>query len=576
MGALSSPVYDPPMARLLLGPLLRFVGETEATIWVETDAPCTVEILGQVANTFSVMGHHYALVVVTGLEPGSTHEYEVAFDGETVWPLPGGRFGPSVLRTLGHAEPLKVVFGSCRVSSPDVPPFTHTRDEHEHGREVDALEGLINRMRVTPASTWPDLLLLVGDQVYADILSPSVLARVRARRGERSPDTLDEATGEIAPENQVADFEEYTWLYRESWQDESLRWLLSTTSTAMIFDDHDVHDDWNTSAAWVADMRARPWWRDRLVGGYATYWIYQHLGNCSPADLEHDALWQLVKGGGEHTEAVLDFAGRAADEIAGTRWSFRRDFGRTRLIVLDVRAGRQLEEGQRKMLSDEEMQWVEGQVMEGGYDDLLIATSLPWLMAPGLHHLETWNEAVCAGAWGQRLRGPAEKMRQAVDLEHWAAFSRSFTRLTELIAAAASGPSAPRTISVLSGDVHHAYVAEASFPGRPEVRSQVIQAVCSPIRNPLNKREQKILRALQSRPAGLIGRALSMATGATAPAVKWRFTQPPTFDNQLATLVVDDQGVSLDIEKTSGADWKHPVLRQSISWRSWARTPPRV
>ena len=35
-----------------------------------------------------------------------------------------------------------------------------------------------------------------------------------------------------------------------------MRWLLSTVPTAMIFDDHDVIDDWNTSRDWVAKMRA--------------------------------------------------------------------------------------------------------------------------------------------------------------------------------------------------------------------------------------------------------------------------------------------------------------------------------
>ncbi len=40
-----------------------------------------------------------------------------------------------------------------------------------------------------------------------------------------------------------------------------MRWLLSTVPSCMIFDDHDVIDDWNTSAAWLADMRATDWWR---------------------------------------------------------------------------------------------------------------------------------------------------------------------------------------------------------------------------------------------------------------------------------------------------------------------------
>ena len=44
---------------LVLGPLLRYVGETEATVWVETDRACQVEILGHQARTFEVSGHHY-------------------------------------------------------------------------------------------------------------------------------------------------------------------------------------------------------------------------------------------------------------------------------------------------------------------------------------------------------------------------------------------------------------------------------------------------------------------------------------------------------------------------------------
>ena len=33
------------MPRLLLGPLLRYAGGTQATVWVETDAPCEVAVL---------------------------------------------------------------------------------------------------------------------------------------------------------------------------------------------------------------------------------------------------------------------------------------------------------------------------------------------------------------------------------------------------------------------------------------------------------------------------------------------------------------------------------------------------
>jgi hypothetical protein len=33
------------MPKLVLGPLLRYVGETQATVWVETDAAAEVEVL---------------------------------------------------------------------------------------------------------------------------------------------------------------------------------------------------------------------------------------------------------------------------------------------------------------------------------------------------------------------------------------------------------------------------------------------------------------------------------------------------------------------------------------------------
>ena len=50
-------------------------------------------------------------------------------------------------------------------------------------------------------------LLLLGDQVYADEVSPATLAFIRgAARHEPQP-----------PGEEVADFEEYTRLYRESW-----------------------------------------------------------------------------------------------------------------------------------------------------------------------------------------------------------------------------------------------------------------------------------------------------------------------------------------------------------------------
>ena len=263
------------VADLVLGPALRYAGETEALIWVETDAPCTVSVLGCEARTFCVEGHHYALVQCEGLEPGKVTPYEVALDGEPVWPLPDSPYPPSVVRTHDPDRPTRIVFGSCRVCAPHEPPHSLRKDEHPDGREVDALRALVHRMRDQDPSEWPEALILLGDQVYADEVSPDVREFIRSRRDP-----------EVPPGETVADFEEYTRLYWESWGEPYMRWLLSTVPSSMIFDDHDVHDDWNTSKTWVTDIRAQGWWDDRIVGGFMSYWIYQHLGNLSPRELD--------------------------------------------------------------------------------------------------------------------------------------------------------------------------------------------------------------------------------------------------------------------------------------------------
>ncbi|MCA1848395.1 MAG: fibronectin type III domain-containing protein, partial [Actinobacteria bacterium] len=160
---------------LVLGPLLRYAGARDATVWVETDAPCEVEVLvegsSHRSHTFEVEGHHYTLVRITGLKPGSSHEYAVALDGERVWPEEGDPFPPPEIRTIAPDGKLTIAFGSCRVSVPHDEPNTLKKSEDRRGHEQDALNALALRMRRQSREEWPDALFLLGDQVYADEVS---------------------------------------------------------------------------------------------------------------------------------------------------------------------------------------------------------------------------------------------------------------------------------------------------------------------------------------------------------------------------------------------------------------------
>ena len=539
------------MADLVLGPLLRYVDQTDAVVWVETDAPCEVQVLGSTAPTFAIEGHHYGVVQIRDLKPGTTYEYGVELDGRQVWPLKGSDLPGSFIRTYTDDIHPTVAFGSCRVAVPHEEPYSLPKDEDDRGREVDALRTTALRMRDQDPSTWPDLLLWVGDQIYADEVSPETAEFIEERR-----DT-DQEPGCIA-----LDYEEYCKLYYESWTEPVTRWLLSTVSSAMIFDDHDIHDDWNTSAAWVEEIRKTHWWDEHVKAGLMSYWVYQHIGNLSPDEADQDGLLGRLQKLTDGTTVLREYA-RGSDREAGySRWSFYRDVGRTRVLVIDSRCGRQLEEGNRSMLDGDEWQWVEDHAT-GGFDHLLIATSLPWLLGQGMHHLEAWNEAVCAGAWGGPAAKLAEKIRQDVDLEHWAAFQESFERLAEIQRSVGAGErgDAPASIVTLSGDVHHAYLAEVAFRADAGVRSAVYQAVCSPMRNPLDARERRAIKAMFTRPVAAMTRALARAAGVSDPSIRWRRVDGgPWFDNQLATLEIDGRRIELKVEKAQSGDDGDPIL----------------
>ncbi|MEU9506455.1 alkaline phosphatase D family protein [Micromonospora sp. NPDC048170] len=566
-----------PAAHLLIGPLLRRVVGTRATVWVETSAPAVVTVrtadgAGGTSPTFSAYDHHYALVVVEGLTPDSATSYEVLIDDEVAWPVPESGFPPSVIRTRAaddRDQPVRLVFGSCRETT-----------QHATTRRLppDALDAYARRLTTDPETTdLPDLLVLLGDQVYADVTSPTV-RRLLKRRRRRPKD---------APADQVVSFDEYTKLYLESWRDPEIRWLLSTVPSVMIFDDHEIIDDWNTSASWRADMRDQPWWAERITSGLASYWVYQHLGNLSPDEIAADPVFAKVSAAEDATGVLREFGQRVdteADLAHDTerwravqyQWSYALDLGRTRLIMLDNRCSRVLDPGQRAMLPPGEWSWFLDRA-HGVYDHLVVGASLPWLLPPGIHHVEAWNEKL-ADSRQPWVAGLAEKLRRALDLEHWAAFRRSFDALGALFARIGSGTpgepgervgagpayAPPASISVLSGDVHHSYVARARFDDRGVV-TPVHQLTCSPIHNQVPAGMRPLMRlGWASGPAGA-ARALARTVGVRRPSLRWKRLAGPYFGNAVATLVHSGRTAEVTIEGTTGAGQLREVMRQRLT-----------
>jgi hypothetical protein len=240
--------------------------------------------------------------------------------------------------------------------------------------------------------------------------------------------------------------------------------------------------------------------------------------------------------------------------------------------VLDARNGRVLQPGAREMIDAAEWEWITERAMEPA-EHVLLATSLPVFAPGGLHALQQWNEVLCDGGRGRLLVRPSEWLRRNLDLEQWPAFDSTFRKFEDLVVrlstpAVAHEP--PATVSVLSGDIHFAYVTDIDLPAPPHGtgaggRTVVRQIVCSPLRNVLRRRDALVMRLGSSRAAQRVGRVLLRHARRSRSRLSWRTSSEPVFQNNIGTLRFDRRATELLIEVAEpGTTHEDAVLRTVV------------
>ena len=441
---------------LVLGPMLRYTDETCAAIWVETDTGAEVSVHADDrewrSRTFAVHGHHYALVEIEDLAPGSVTPYEVRVNGLKVWPEADSSLPAPVIATRSPGRRLRMAWGSCRTS------VNHdAAGNRTHG--VDA-------MRTFALAMGEDAALATGPHSAA------------GRPGLRRHDDRGHAgvhprptRHQQPPGKELKDYEEYAHLYRLAWSDDANRWLLSTVPSAMIFDDHDVRDDWNASLDWKKQMEATSWWHGRIVAGLASYWVYQHLGNLSPAERAADEIWQRSSRTpvpGSRTSATPSMpsptgsTGNPAPTVsATTATSATSVWSSSTPVVLAISPRRPVRSSTRPSGSG----WTSS--CRAGSDTCSWRPRFPFC-CPSVcitsRRGTRRSRRVHGGGFAARI---GERLRQMVDLEHWAAWQNSFQSLARILTEIADGGrgTAPETLLILSGDVHFSYIAEVERSG---------------------------------------------------------------------------------------------------------------
>jgi hypothetical protein len=194
------------------------------------------------------------------------------------------------------------------------------------------------------------------------------------------------------------------------------------------------------------------------------------------------------------------------------------------------------------MLEDDSFGWVEAalaRAVEEGVDHLVVSTSLPWLLPHAIHEIERWDETLAVRHEGRPLGRFAEALRQAADLEHWAAFGDSFERLGRALTGLARGEHgrAPATALVLSGDVHHAYAAELVAPAG--LTTRIHQLTVSPLHNQAPHPIRVGFRIGWSRWARAHTAGVARLARTPRTQLAWRKEAGPFFGNQIGELVLD-------------------------------------
>lgn len=237
----------------------------------------------------------------------------------------------------------------------------------------------------------------------------------------------------------------------------AVRRVFAHLPVAMIFDDHDITDDWNLSREWEEVAYGHPFSRRVIGNALLAYLVHQGWGNAPsafPAELmEHVGASLQVPGAAVH-EQTLDRL------FAFGSWHYSWPT-QPPLVVVDTRTHRWRSEraaGRPSGLLDWEALTDLQQTLRG-LPAVLLVSPTPIFgvkLIEAIQRIFTWL--------GQPLM---------VDAENWMAHPGSAHAILNIFRHSGT----PEHFVVLSGDVHYSFVYDVELRGR--VRGPDIWQICS-------------------------------------------------------------------------------------------------
>ncbi|MCG9640061.1 alkaline phosphatase family protein [Vibrio sp. Isolate34] len=578
---------------LLAGPILRKTTATEVVLWVVTSAPLsgTTELFNAEQETpffTSPLGEQESIQV-------GTHAWVtlIHLQGEFPTNVPLQYQIETEQGSLTELAP-HLVYADKRTNndntriefkiSTTADYILHGSCRNPHHPSKDSLVAADNKIATQAVVERPDMLMMSGDQIYADHVAGPTLDAIQqviqllGLVGESLPtdsldskisssealfsseyhlyqrdhllphhNTSDSLLDKLFPkhgipifsstdcENHLVTLSEFIAMYllvwsptlwqcinrerliendfmhggrqltpaeQQQWRDESIiindfiaglpqvQRLFAHIPTYMIFDDHDVTDDWNLTVGWEHAVDQNQFATQVIGNGLAAYWMCQGWGN-APENFNRDFMEQTKQLFSElvsqdvdlsdHSEQTVELADTTETVIGQLEparhkqyiemldrfeeWHYTINTS-PKVIVLDTRTRRWRSESRMNKPSGL-MDWealTEFQHQLINQEKVVIVSAAPMF---GVKFIETLQKMMTT--LGKPL---------VIDAENWMAHPGSANTLISIF----THTKTPTNFVVLSGDVHYSFAYDIKLRYRRN-SPNIYQITCSGIKN---------------------------------------------------------------------------------------------
>ncbi|MCL9781214.1 alkaline phosphatase family protein [Vibrio sp. S4M6] len=242
----------------------------------------------------------------------------------------------------------------------------------------------------------------------------------------------------------------------------SSRRLLAHIPTYMIFDDHDVTDDWNLTVGWEKNINQSKLAKRIIGNGLISYWLCQGWGN-EPNNFNKEFI-QVAKSfftepSLQHHNAFVQYLNQFE------RWHYTIPTS-PKVVVLDTRTRRWRSESKMNKPSGL-MDWealIEFQQELLNEEKVIIVSAAPMFgvkFIEALQRIMTWV--------GQPL---------IIDAENWMAHPGSANTLLSIF----THTKTPTNFVILSGDVHYSFAYDIKVR-HSKSSPNIFQITCSGLKN---------------------------------------------------------------------------------------------